>query len=71
VHEDNQTGWANAFEREKEVVASVLTDFSPAIEHIGSTSIEGLCAKPTIDMLAGLHDEMQLDKTIAPMISMG
>ncbi len=28
IIEDYQTGWANAFEIEKEVVASVLTDFS-------------------------------------------
>jgi len=59
IVEDCQTDWANAFEREKRVVASALTDFSPAIEHVGSTSIEGLCAKPTLDILVGLHDEMQ------------
>lgn len=71
IIEDYQTDWANAFEREKQVVASVLRDLYPAIEHIGSTSIEGLAAKPTLDMLVGLHDEMHLDKAIAPMTGMG
>jgi GrpB-like predicted nucleotidyltransferase (UPF0157 family) len=71
ILEEYQSEWANAFQLEKEAVISALSDFNPTIEHIGSTSIEGLCAKPTIDMLVGLHNEMQLDKTIVPMISMG
>jgi len=71
ILEEYQSEWANAFQLEKEVVISALSDFNPTIEHIGSTSIEGLCAKPTIDILVGLHNEMQLDKTIVPMISMG
>lgn len=71
IIEDYQTGWANAFEDEKKVIASVLTDFCPTTEHIGSTSIERLCAKPTIDILVGLDDETQLDRTIAPLTSAG
>ncbi|MBM7603536.1 GrpB-like predicted nucleotidyltransferase (UPF0157 family) [Metabacillus crassostreae] len=31
------------------------------IEHIGSTSIEGLSAKPIIDMIIGISDEKLLD----------
>jgi GrpB-like predicted nucleotidyltransferase (UPF0157 family) len=71
VLEEYQTNWANAFEKEKTIIASVLIDFHPAIEHIGSTSIPGLCAKPTIDILVGLDDETQLDQTIFPMIGKG
>ena len=71
ILEDYQAEWTNTFEREKKVIASALLDFSPIIEHIGSTSIEGLCAKPTIDMLVGLHTETQLDKTITPMTRQG
>ena len=71
IIEDYQSDWAEAFDEEREVIASVLTDFDPSIEHIGSTSIEGLCAKPTIDILVGLQNEMQLDKTICPMESRG
>ena len=71
ILEEYQSDWANAFQREREAVISALSDFSPTIEHIGSTSIEGLCAKPTIDMLVGLHNELQPDKTIVPMTRMG
>ena len=71
VLEEYQTDWVNAFEKEKTLIASVLIDFHPTVEHIGSTSIPGLCAKPTIDILVGLHDEIQLDQPISPMISRG
>ena len=66
-----QPRWVNDFLKEKERVASILIDFKPAIEHIGSTSVVGLCAKPTIDILVGLQDETQLDETIDPMIRKG
>jgi GrpB-like predicted nucleotidyltransferase (UPF0157 family) len=71
IVEDYQPGWIAAFDAEKEVIASILADFKPVIEHVGSTSVEGLCAKPTIDMLVGVHDEMQLDKIIPPMVHAG
>jgi GrpB-like predicted nucleotidyltransferase (UPF0157 family) len=71
ILEDYQPYWVAAFRKESEILASVLADFGPAIEHIGSTSIPGLCSKPTIDILVGLHDEAQLDKTIGPMTATG
>lgn len=71
ILEDYQAGWVDAFAREMAVISSALAGFSPAIEHIGSTAVEGLCAKPTIDILVGLHDDAQLDRAIAPMIGAG
>ncbi len=71
ILEEYQHSWVVSFELEKQALTSTLIDFSPAIEHVGSTAIPGLCAKPTIDILVGLHDEAQLDKTIAPMMSTG
>jgi len=71
ILEEHQIDWANDFYKEKELIASVLIDFNPAMEHIGSTSIVGLCAKPTIDIMVGLHDKTQLDQTIYPMMSKG
>jgi GrpB-like predicted nucleotidyltransferase (UPF0157 family) len=71
ILEEYRANWVNDFLKEKEIVASILIDFNPTIEHIGSTSIVGLCAKSTIDILVGLQDEIQLDKTIYPMIDKG
>lgn len=71
IIKDYQTGWANDFLEQQEILGSLLIDFNPIIEHIGSTSVVGLCAKPTIDILVGLQREDQLDETILPMIGHG
>ena len=42
--------WKTAFERIKEELLSVLHNHVMAIEHVGSTSVEGLAAKPIIDI---------------------
>ena len=69
--EEYKASWVDGFLAEKVIIESTLIDFQPVIEHVGSTSIPGLCAKPTIDILVGLPDENLLDKTIAPMIRQG
>ncbi|WP_423226711.1 GrpB family protein [Candidatus Amarolinea aalborgensis] len=71
ILEDYQPGWVDAFARELAVISAALAGFGPAIEHIGSTAVEGLCAKPTIDILVGLRDDTQLDRAIAPMVGAG
>ena len=43
--------WATDFEQEKSKLANALGEIAINIEHIGSTSIVGLCAKPIIDIL--------------------
>jgi GrpB-like predicted nucleotidyltransferase (UPF0157 family) len=48
--------WPAEFERERAAVAAVLGDRAIAIEHIGSTAVPGLAAKPLIDLMAGLAD---------------
>lgn len=48
--------WPERAARERERIAAVLGDDAAAIEHIGSTSVPGLAAKPTIDICAGMRD---------------
>jgi GrpB-like predicted nucleotidyltransferase (UPF0157 family) len=52
---DYDPTWADLFEKEKDLLTSVLPS-NTAIEHIGSTAIKGLCAKPIIDILCGLDN---------------
>jgi GrpB-like predicted nucleotidyltransferase (UPF0157 family) len=45
--------WVASFEAERELVQSALGDLlTRPVEHIGSTAVPGLAAKPIIDMLA-------------------
>ena len=46
--------WANEFENEKNLVGQALSGYNITIEHIGSTSVKSLCAKPIIDILIGI-----------------
>src|SRR5215471_2194090 len=44
-------GWPGLYEREAARIRSVLGDRVLLLEHVGSTSVPGLAAKPRIDML--------------------
>ncbi|MEL6592256.1 MAG: GrpB family protein [Bacteroidota bacterium] len=52
----HQNGWKEAFEAEKQRLELALTDSVISIEHIGSTAIPGLLAKPVIDIGIGLSN---------------
>ena len=43
--------WEELFEREAHRIRSILGSKALQIEHVGSTSVPGLCAKPIIDIL--------------------
>ena len=43
--------WPQLYEREAERIRSILGDHILLLEHVGSTSVPGLAAKPKIDML--------------------
>ena len=42
--------WKTAFGAIKAEVEAALGDLCLAVEHVGSTAVEGLCAKPIIDL---------------------
>jgi len=50
------TSWTDQFEREKQKIEGTLGYQVLAIEHIGSTSVTGMPAKPIIDIMVGIAD---------------
>lgn|SRR5512134_3556404 len=48
--------WPERFDREAERIAAALGERALMIEHVGSTSVPGLAAKPTIDILLIVAD---------------
>ncbi len=48
-----RSAWEQAFAEERARVLSVLGERALGVEHIGSTSVPGLAAKPVIDLLVG------------------
>jgi GrpB-like predicted nucleotidyltransferase (UPF0157 family) len=48
--------WPLMFDRERAAIAASLDSHVVAIEHIGSTAVPGLPAKPIIDLLVGVEN---------------
>lgn len=64
--------WPALFERERVRVTAALRPWLVgAVEHIGSTSVPGLTAKPIIDMLARITDYDRADGMVAAMAAIG
>jgi GrpB-like predicted nucleotidyltransferase (UPF0157 family) len=49
-------GWPARFEQERERVRRALGRSALRIEHIGSTAVPGLAAKPVVDLVVGVAD---------------
>jgi GrpB-like predicted nucleotidyltransferase (UPF0157 family) len=48
-------GWPEKFEKEKWRINGVIGDRILSVDHIGSTSVNGLGAKPIIDIMVGVE----------------
>ena len=66
-----QKEWAEEFEKERSRILSVRGDSVVAVEHIGSTSVPGLAAKPIIDIGVGIKRLKDADKLIKPLSKIG
>ena len=54
--------WKNMFEEEKQNLKDIFKDICIRIEHVGSTSIEGLSAKPIIDIMVVINKFEDFEK---------
>ncbi|TVP46635.1 MAG: GrpB family protein [Halomonas sp.] len=59
--------WPILFEEERARLVHLFSNRLVAIEHIGSTAVPGLSAKPVIDILAGVDSMAQADALIKPL----
>ena len=66
-----QPSWEHKFEMEKDELKKIFGDKAIAIEHIGSTSIPGLSAKPIIDIAMLIEKREDGDGFIKPVRELG
>jgi len=63
--------WARAFELERDRLRAVAPGMFVQIEHIGSTAVPGLVAKPIIDILAGVASLEGVDALVDRLCESG
>jgi len=68
---DYDARWPKMFDREKKQILSVISNNVIAIEHIGSTAVPGLGAKPIIDIMIGVHRLSDAEDCVKPLETIG
>ena len=65
------TGWPARFREERDRIEGVIGRWLVGTEHVGSTAVPGLDAKPVIDVMPGLSSMLDADLCVEPLISLG
>src|SRR5215216_3286667 len=66
-----QMEWKSLFKSESALLRETIGDYVVAVEHIGSTAIFGLEAKPIIDILVGVQKAEDAEKCVTPLAQIG
>lgn len=69
--ETHDPQWPALYERERRTITQALGNLLVRIEHIGSTAVPGLGAKPIIDVITGVAREADLDRIVEPLQRIG
>jgi GrpB-like predicted nucleotidyltransferase (UPF0157 family) len=68
---DYDPTWPIRFERERERIQRALGSIALGVEHMGSTAVPGLAAKPIIDILVTVEDPEDDSRLVPLMASAG
>lgn len=76
IHEEvalvaHDPSWPALFDAERERLLALFPQQLLGIEHVGSTAIPGVPAKPVIDILAGVASMAAADALTAPLLASG
>lgn len=63
--------WKSLFVSEADLLREAVGDHLVAIEHIGSTAVSGLDAKPILDILAGVRTAEDAERCVVPLAQIG
>lgn len=63
--------WVNLFSKEKQLIEQLFKNESLQIEHVGSTAVPGLAAKPIVDIMIGVKDIKAGKTLVKPLQDVG
>lgn len=63
--------WQSLFQEERETILHAFAPIDVAVEHIGSTSVEGLASKPVIDILLSASSLLVIEQHIKTLAKQG
>jgi len=67
-----QQDWPEKFESEKQFLLSIIGNYNKgSVEHVGSTAIKGLIAKPVIDIMFGVGSLVESKPAIDILVKNG
>ncbi|MGH7554413.1 MAG: GrpB family protein [Longimicrobiales bacterium] len=68
---DHDARWREAFLTERALLIEALDGLRCVVEHIGSTAVPGLTAKPILDIAVGIPDSADVPASIARLQHLG
>jgi GrpB-like predicted nucleotidyltransferase (UPF0157 family) len=68
---DYDPDWPNLFQQVRERIWPSIRDFAIAIEHVGSTSVPGLAAKPVLDIDIVIPSRNEIRLAITRLSNLG
>jgi GrpB-like predicted nucleotidyltransferase (UPF0157 family) len=68
---DYDPTWPERYQEERARIAETLRHVGVAIEHVGSTAVPGLAAKPIIDIMVGVRELTDGERCIEPLEAVG
>jgi GrpB-like predicted nucleotidyltransferase (UPF0157 family) len=68
---DYQSSWPRHYQAAAAELATAFAGATASIDHIGSTAVPGLCAKPVIDILVGVRDLTHVTERIGALETLG
>jgi GrpB-like predicted nucleotidyltransferase (UPF0157 family) len=68
---DYQSSWPRHYQAAAADLATAFAGATASIDHIGSTAVPGLCAKPVIDILLGVRDLAHVTERIGALETLG
>ncbi|MHB0874462.1 MAG: GrpB family protein [Anaerolineae bacterium] len=68
---DYDQEWPARFAEEREIIVAAIGPHVVAVEHVGSTAVPGLGAKPVIDIIVGVRSLADAAACIEPLAAVG